>query len=261
MTFLNQSIATSTVPTSLLSSESRPSSRTLRRLSFWGGMLVVLHIIYQFLLQYPTVLKPLVPELWWNLLAGGAIELMVLAFLIPVLLKRDGLSLSDLGFAPTRWKEDSRRGILAGTGIWLLHTLLLRLALVWTGGLNINTGMISIVSPMSNGAAELFGVILSTVVMGPITEEVLYRGCLMASTRACFGARSWTAVLAVALSGITFALVHALGHPFYYVIYFVTGLAFALVYRKTGSLAVSVFAHGTVNALAALYACIRIYHG
>lgn len=261
MTFLNQPIESPHASMVLLDAHSGPNIRTRRRLAFWGNMLVVSHVIFQLALRYPPALGNLIPELWWNLLAGGSIELILLAILIPVLLERDGLSLTDIGFAPTQWKRDIRWGILAGAGIWLIHRSLLSLAMAWTGGLNVNTGMVSIVEPMMNGSAELLGVILSVVVLGPITEEVLYRGCLMASTRSCLGARPWTAVMAVIASGFVFAVVHAVGHPLYSVVYFVTGLAFALVYWKTGSLAVSVIAHGSVNALSALYICFQIYRG
>lgn len=261
MILSNQLIEPLNTPAVHLNAENGPDARTRRRLGFWGAVLVVSHIIFQLALQYPPALKSLIPEVWWNLLAEGSLELILLALLIPVLLKRDGLVLGDLGFAPSQWKRDIRRGMIAGASIWLLDIALLRLAKIWTGGADVNIGLGSIVEPMINGSAELFGVVLSIVVLGPITEEVLYRGCLMASTRAGLGGRPWKAVVAVISSGIIFALVHALGHPLYTVVYFVTGLAFALVYQKTGSLAVSVIAHGSVNALSAVYICFQIFRG
>lgn len=261
MTSLTRSFEPVNMPTVLSNAENKPGGRTRRSLILWGAVLVLSHVIYQLVLQYPSALKSLVPEPWWNLLASGSIELIFMALLIPLLLKRDGLNLGDIGFAPSAWKKDLLWGFLAGAGIWIVHHSLLSFAMSWTGGANINTGMASIVDPIANGPAELVGVVLSVIVLGPLTEEVLYRGCLMASTRACLGGRTWTAVAAVISSGLVFAGVHALGHPLYSAVYFVTGLAFALVYQKTGSLAVSVFAHATVNAMGVLSVYLQVHRG
>lgn len=261
MTSLSRYFEPVIMPTVLLHAENKPGGRTRRSLTLWGAGLVLSHVIYQLVLKYPSSLKSLVPELWWNLLAAGSIELIFLALLIPLLLKRDGLNLGDIGFAPSAWTRDLLWGFLAGAGIWIIHHSLLSLAMSWTGGANVNTGMASIVDPIANGPAELAGVLISIVVLGPLTEEVLYRGCLMASTRSCLGGRTWTAAVTVVLSGLIFAVVHALGHPLYSVVYFVTGLAFALIYQKTGLLAVSVFAHATVNAMGVLSVYLQVHRG
>jgi membrane protease YdiL (CAAX protease family) len=229
--------------------ESGTVAGTRRKLAFWGALLVVIHIIVGLSLQHPATLKPFVPEVWWDILAAKSLELIILALLIPILLVRDGLSLADIGFAPTQWKADVRRGVVGGAAIWLLHDSLVSLAATGTGGLNINTGMLSVGAPLSADPIELCGLVFSIVVVGPLLEEIIYRGCLMSSARANLGMGPLRTVMVVASSGLIFAMLHTLGHPLYYAVYFVTGLAFALFYRRTGSLAAAVVAHGTVNAL------------
>lgn len=241
--------------------ESVTGASTRRRLAFWGAMLVVLHAFVGLTFQLPPALKPLIPEPWWELMAAKSIELIFLAFLIPAVLVRDGLTLSDIGFAPSHWKSDLRQGLLGGAGIWLLHDSLLKLAAVGAGGRQINTGMLSAVATLSDTPVELCGLIFSTVVLGPLIEEVIYRGCLMSSTRAGLGGRPTGAASAVVLSGLIFTSFHALGHPLYYAVYFVTGLAFALFYQRTGSLASAVAAHAVVNGLFAARVGLQVFRG
>lgn len=230
--------------------EFRTKAATRRTLAYWGGTFVILHVLIGYcLLNPPAILKPFFPQVWWELLAAKSIELTILALLVPILLVRDGFTLSDVGFGSARWKPEVRLGILGGAAIWFMHHSLLRLAEVGTGGVEINTGMTSIVSSLSDAPVELIGLLLGTVIVGPLLEEVVYRGCLMSSSRANLGMASLPAAVIAVSSGLIFSALHGLGHPAYYAVYFVTGVAFALFYRKTGSLAASFAAHAAVNAI------------
>lgn len=229
-------------------SESAPGGAVRRRLAWWGMMFVVLHLLVGFSLEHPPALKAFIPEAWWALLGAKAIELLILALLVPILLARDGLTLADVGFGPAR-REDVRLGVLGGAVIWFMHDSLLKLGVVLSGVEGINSGMLSTVRTLSDAPIELGGLIFAVVVVGPLLEEVVYRGALMSSVRANLGAGPLAAFVAAAASGIIFAAFHGLGHPLYYAAYFLTGLALALFYRSTGSLWAAAVAHGVVNGL------------
>lgn len=96
--------------------------------------------------------------------------------------------------------------------------------------------------------------LLFAVVVAPIYEEVLFR-------RVLFG-RLWRdgwPLLGAVLSGVLFAFMHeppwvgdkslAVQLPLW-VVYTCMGIAFAWVYRRTGSLGASIIAHGLNNAFA-----------
>lgn len=229
-------------------SESATGAATRRGLAFWGMLFVVLHVLIGFCLQHPPALKAFVPEAWWTLLAAKALELIILALLVPILLARDGLTLADIGFGSAR-REDVRLGVLGGAVIWFMHDSLLKLGVAVSGVAGINSGMLSTVRTLSDAPIELGGLIFATVVVGPLLEEIVYRGALMSSVRANLGTGPLAAFVAAAASGLIFAAFHGLGHPLYYAAYFLTGLALALFYRSTGSLWASVVAHGVVNGL------------
>lgn len=249
---MNQVMDSRTTPVESSGADGVPVNGANRRLLFWGIVIVLCHLISELLTPYPAVLIGVISEQWWDLLARKSLELIVLAFLIPQFLKRDGLSLEDIGFAPKMSMRDLRWGLLGGGTIWLLHVSLLRAAEIRTGGAVINMAMTDAVASLNVGHAEIVGLFFAMVVQGPFLEEVLYRGCLMASGRSQLGSRLWSVSGTVLLSGLVFAAVHALGHPLYSIVYAVTGLGLALLYQRTGSLAAAIFAHATVNSLSIL---------
>lgn len=105
-------------------------------------------------------------------------------------------------------------------------------------------------------AASPWFVGLFVVMIAPMYEELLFR-------RVLFG-RLWAAgkpVLGMWLSGIAFAMMHEppgmTGNPLsatllLWVVYACMGVAFAWVYRRTGTLWASIAAHALNNALALL---------
>lgn len=105
-------------------------------------------------------------------------------------------------------------------------------------------------------AASPWFVGLFVVLIAPMYEELLFR-------RVLFG-RLWAAgkpVLGMWLSGIAFALMHEppgmTGNPWpsamlLWAVYAFMGIAFAWVYRRTGTLWASIAAHALNNALALL---------
>jgi len=94
--------------------------------------------------------------------------------------------------------------------------------------------------------------VIAAVVTVPIAEELAYRGYLM---RRLVGAKfesisyrhvSWPAIL---LSAIVFGIMHGALWP----VATLTGVAYAVLVVKSGSLADGVIAHATTNGLLALY--------
>lgn len=234
--------------------DSVPGQGTKGRLLFWGIFIVLSYVISEVVTPYPAAFKCVISEQWWDLLARKSLELLALAFLIPRLLRRDGLSLADIGFAPRMSLQELRWGLLGGSAIWLLHVLLLRAAEIRTGGEIINAGMVTAIKTVDLGPAEFVGLVLVIIIQGPLLEEIVYRGCLMSSVRSLWERRPWPVLMAVLISGLIFAVVHAVGHPLYLIVYAVTGMGLALLYQKSGSLFAAVMAHATVNTLCVLKA-------
>jgi membrane protease YdiL (CAAX protease family) len=177
-----------------------------------------------------------------------------LALLLPIYLGRDGLRVADLGFTAKPRAIDCVRAAAAGACVWMTAQALLRLGSILTGGARINVSALldmkeAMASLGSLGLGELFGLFLPMLVMAPFIEEILYRGVVVTSLRACWGESPRKNLLTACVSGFLFAVVHGLGHPLYYGVYFLIGLAFALLYQRTRSLTAVMIAHGVFNVL------------
>ncbi len=142
------------------------------------------------------------------------------------------------------------KAALVGTGVFLISTLLTRLAQSFGIAPNpSNLGLIKDVFATHPVFLSLFAVVLA-----PAYEELLFR-------RVLFG-RLWAAGwpwLGAVLSSLAFALAHELpganGNAplatlLLWVIYAGMGMAFAWLYRRTGTLWAPVGAHMLNNALA-----------
>ncbi|WEG12501.1 type II CAAX endopeptidase family protein [Pullulanibacillus sp. KACC 23026] len=89
-------------------------------------------------------------------------------------------------------------------------------------------------------------IILSVVVIGPILEEIIFRKIIFGSLN-----RFMPFFFAAVISSLLFALAHADGHL---IIYGSIGFALAFLYHKTKRIYVSMFAHGSLNAIATILA-------
>ena len=85
--------------------------------------------------------------------------------------------------------------------------------------------------------------ILTTVIVAPVLEEVLFRGMILGSLR-----ESGNTVRAVVLSSLIFGIIHII--PQQVVNAFVVGLILGLVYVRTGSLFAVILIHALNNAVA-----------
>ncbi len=89
----------------------------------------------------------------------------------------------------------------------------------------------------------MIGSVLVLALLGPFAEEVFFRGFVYGALRNRF-----TPYGAIAISAVVFAALH--GKLGVLIPIFVTGLALAWVYEKTGSLWPPLVAHTTQNLLA-----------
>ncbi len=78
--------------------------------------------------------------------------------------------------------------------------------------------------------------------VGPIAEELLYRGVVHRLCR-----RHWGALPAAVISSLLFALLH--GEPWFLFGLFALGMLYAFVYETTGSLTLCVAAHSLHNVI------------
>ena len=85
--------------------------------------------------------------------------------------------------------------------------------------------------------------ILTTIVVAPILEEVLFRGQILGAVKAKYGS-AW----ALIISSVLFGLIH--GIPPQMINAFFMGLILGYIYLKTGSLLSVIIIHSVNNALA-----------
>jgi membrane protease YdiL (CAAX protease family) len=92
----------------------------------------------------------------------------------------------------------------------------------------------------------LLPVVVQVVVLAPLLEEVLYRGCLQSAFVSATG-RSWPSILA---ASAIFALVHASAVPWHAMpTLFAVGVVCGLAFERTGRLGPAILFHAAFNAL------------
>ncbi|MDO5406593.1 MAG: CPBP family intramembrane metalloprotease [Eubacteriales bacterium] len=149
------------------------------------------------------------------------------------------------------WHKDSTESIC----FWkLLVLLVVCLGVTYIGNL-IGQGLMLIsglltgrggVNPVDDMILEMHPavMILSTIVVAPVMEELMFRKLLIDRT-VCFGQRT-----AVVLSGISFGLFHGNFYQFFYAC--ALGMIFAYVYSSTGKLRYSIGLHMVINTIGGL---------
>lgn len=138
------------------------------------------------------------------------------------------------------WLPRLGRGLLLGVPVWLVATTvgaLVALVLMQLG-----------LEPEPQAVEEAIGLVHPGIVIGsylvltPVAEEVFFRGVVLNAWGREYGYR-W----ALVGSSLLFALIH--GSLFALVPIFVVGLAFAELYRRSGSLLTVIGAHAGFNAI------------
>jgi membrane protease YdiL (CAAX protease family) len=142
---------------------------------------------------------------------------------------------------------------LYGVGLQIAVTLVVLVPLAWLLELyGVDEPPQQDVADIAGDAAtvvERMAVLLILVVVAPLTEELLFRGVLLARLR-----RSMSANSAIAISAAVFAGIHLIDPNALFVVpgLFVIGLVLGYQALKTGRIGLAVMTHAGVNLLAAV---------
>ena len=130
---------------------------------------------------------------------------------------------------------------------WLLQLIFAVLWIMIFGEPSINTDLGSDWDSSSIDLALLF---LTVVIMGPIAEELMFRGYILDAINRKHS--DWTAII---WSSILFGLLHFLGGWFYICSTFIGGVVYGWIRVRTGSLLPAIAGHMMWN----LYALVSSY--
>jgi len=107
-----------------------------------------------------------------------------------------------------------------------------------------NGGIIARLFESTWGTWSLWIPFFSEVILGPVIEEIVFRGFLYGPNRKKIGP-----AIAIIATSIIFALMHESG----YVNHFVSGLLYAYLYERTQSLLPSILFHGLENYVSVVH--------
>lgn len=172
-----------------------------------------------------------------------------------VALRRKGLTWSSLfGQAGRSLGQDLGQGALAylaAMPVVLVASLIYNIALNFVEA-SQNPQAVFEVLGEGQSPLILLAVVVVSVVLAPLVEEILFRGLLLAALSRWLGPG-----VAVLGSSFVFALIHM--HLRSFVALFVLGMAFALAYLYTRSLRVPIVMHALFNAVSMLQFGLGVY--
>lgn len=191
------------------------------------------------------------PELLFGLIVSLVLMLIMFGLaLLPVLTAGRPYArlLGPTRGTPMMWAIGIGVGIVT---VIVAYTVNAVAVLVFGDGTTVEQG---ILESASQGGPALVLVVLIAVVIGPITEEVIYRGVFFRALADKVG--MWAGAT---LSAAVFAVVHVevvFSQPLALAGLFVVGLLLALAYHRTGSLLVPIVGHAVFNAVSVLLALL-----
>ncbi len=186
------------------------------------------------------------PEPGDALLAAMAVLLfqtaVILAMLRAMVIRKYGLTWADLGLRPAERHWYRRAVVIAvlvlPTLVWLVNVALIPQV---TEEPFRNPQLYAIASAGFSWSAMLTMLVMAGVV-APFAEELVFRGLLFPWLRARLGVPA-----AVLLSALCFAALH--GAAILIPALTVVGVAFAVIYQRSGSLWPAIVAHGVFNGI------------
>jgi membrane protease YdiL (CAAX protease family) len=149
---------------------------------------------------------------------------------------------NDVGFRNfNRWTIPLALAFLLAANffLWILQMLI-------AGGSPTSFADIESILPHTSGE-KIFWVILTAVVA--VNEELTFRGYLISRISRLAGGRTWVGVL---ISSLAFASGHVYQGSGGFVLIFIYGLMFSLLYVKTGSIYPGIIAHFIQDAIVAI---------
>ena len=171
---------------------------------------------------------------------ASAADAVVAAGVVLLAMRLYGSASDGLLLSRCPWPQARRwlgGGMLALLVVGLLYNLLLAACDV-----ELKQMLLTMIEGL-DGPAERFATFLMAGCVVPVTEEIIFRGCLYQSLKKAAGVR-W----AVCLSAAVFALVHM--EPVVLPLLFVMGLLMAVAYERTGSLLIPIALHVVNNLIA-----------
>ncbi len=129
----------------------------------------------------------------------------------------------------------------AGRGYFLCYALVLAVNLLIAGVTGTTPTSSNPLLEMFMGGAEVWALALLVILVGPLFEELIFRGWLLGGLR-----EHWGDGKALFVSSLLFALIH--GDPWATPALFVLGCVFGGVYLRSGSLYASLMLHAMWNA-------------
>lgn len=146
-----------------------------------------------------------------------------------------GQGVSCIGLAPPKIVDGLKKGLIWSAGFGML--VLLAFAVSYMAGINMLV-LIRTRLPKEPSTIALFFLIGGIV--GPIAEEVFFRGILYGFLR------RWGVLVALTLSTLLFVLAHSISHGVF-IPQVVGGILFAIAYEVEGSLLVPITIHTLGN--------------
>lgn len=153
----------------------------------------------------------------------------------------------DLGLS-FRW-SDLGWGVVGGLACIALGTLVATLTTLFFGDFGSAAGDAIVDAGVPKAVVLLVIVLIVTV--GPLCEELCFRGLAFAATARYAAKMGWAAVpVATIVSAVLFTLIHF--EPVRIGVLLVIGLVLSILRARTGRLGASVVAHGVNNAVAVI---------
>lgn len=147
------------------------------------------------------------------------------------------------------WRITKRQlGLITGSAVGLIVMLFVVgvILTVLVGHATVSQNQASINQTLATGTLTRIAMFFLAVVIAPLIEETMFRGIVM---NTWFKDNKYYAD--VLLSAILFGVFHTTADLSLATVtpYVVMGMVFALIYRKTGNLAVNIYTHMLYNAI------------
>ncbi|MDJ0942113.1 MAG: type II CAAX endopeptidase family protein [Kiloniellales bacterium] len=164
----------------------------------------------------------------------------LLAVIHIVVFRRRALSWQDLGLRPAA--PEWYRRTLWVTLLTFALALVLMILVQRLVGRTFDNPQEAILAAEGLSPASFLGLLLVAAGLGPLVEELLFRGLLYAWLRRHLGV-----LISASISAALFASVHAI--PWLMPSLFAIGVVLALLYERSGSLWPAIVVHGAYNAI------------
>ncbi len=223
-----------------------PLFKKIFNLEFYNNLLILSHSHFSYLVNtYNSMISVL------NVILQASIYLLAIVFLLVFLypeLNKDfdsyknneGKILSTIGV-----------GVLLYFGLTIASGILTQALASINGSSPESQNQNAIVELFNNGALPKIAMVLTTVVVGPLVEELVFRKSIFNLIP--------NKIVALVVSSIIFGLIHTINFDYSFmdliivtIPYISAGISFGYVYYKTDNIYASYFLHAGLNLLSVL---------